>query len=56
MIINHFPLRAVKAPSCYITYKQLLIQLLLDIFLFRELKEKAEDLNGVREKGYTFVA
>ena len=45
--MNHFPLHAVKAPSCYITYKQLLIQLLLGIFLIRELKEKAEDLSGV---------
>ena len=25
-------------------------------FLIKELKEKAEDLSGVREKGYTFVA
>ena len=54
--MNHFPLRAVKAPSCKITYKTTFDPAFAGHVLIRELKEKAEDLNGVREKGYTFVA
>ena len=37
-------------------YKQLLTQILLRIFLSESLRKRVENLGGVREKGYTFVA